>query len=89
MKKKKLELNKKLLLSKETIVHLNEAQQSLLAGGATATNCPTYNAECPTPATACFICPPLSEKNCPTYNAECPTPATMCFICPPLSEKCA
>lgn len=89
MKKKKIELNKKLLLNKDTIVHLNDAQQSRLAGGNTAKACATYNAECPTPATICFICPPLSEKNCPTYNAECPTPATICFICPPLSEKCA
>ncbi len=89
MKKRKIELQKKLSLHKETIVQISDAQLSQVAGGASAAACPTFNAACPTPATACFICPPISEKNCPTNDAACPTEITACFICPPLTQKCA
>lgn len=71
MKKKKLSLDRKLLLTKELIGPLNQRSQQNIAGGATAATCskvtcPTasMNTNCATATTVCPQCPPRSV-GCP------------------------
>jgi hypothetical protein len=58
MKKRKAP---KLSLRKDTISNLTNGQLKQVNGGAP----PTQNRFCPTPATRCFICPPL------TFDGQC------------------
>jgi hypothetical protein len=67
MKKKKINLSKKLILQKSPVAELNGAQQGQLRGGAgaaTGTNCPGGTllitdclATAPSPRHPCVICP--------------------------------
>ena len=73
MKKKNLNLNKKLILNKDTVTNLESKQQyKLMGGGATDfTACVTY----------CGTCPNLGCG--PTQN----TCQTVCGLCP-ISNDC-
>jgi len=71
MKKKHLNLERKLMLHKEKISSLNQEQQGLIAGGATITlfccgtlTCPVNSAPCDCIET--IGCP--TERNCPVTN---------------------
>jgi hypothetical protein len=53
MKKRSI---KKLSIRRQTLTHLSDNVQARIEGGAIST------ALCPTPATMCFICPPITQN---------------------------
>ncbi|NML39888.1 hypothetical protein HHL17_21995 [Chitinophaga sp. G-6-1-13] len=66
MKKKNINIGKKLSFNKETIAALNNSQQQLIAGGATfhtcIINCASGMETCATiqrPGGPCELCPPI------------------------------
>jgi natural product precursor len=66
MKKKNINIGKKLSFSKETIAALNSSQQQMIAGGATFftcnANCESNVETCATiqrPGGPCELCPPI------------------------------
>jgi len=70
---KKVNLNKKLQLKKETIARLNNDQLNKLQGGTRDTEtvtCQTYE-NCQ--KSICGMCQPITYDNCP--SATCPTKA--------------
>lgn len=80
MKKKNLDLKKKLVLSKETIANLTPGQQTRLAGGYMITNtycsinCDTGNTECNTNyncANTHANCGGVDTAHCATQDAIC------------------
>jgi len=82
MKKKSLDLKKKLVLNKETIANLTPAQQAKLAGGYMITN--TYcSLNCDSGITECdtnYNCQ-NTHANCgPVQTAHCATKDAICAV---------
>jgi hypothetical protein len=66
-------------------------QQGCVPGAAGAQPAAAAAGMQPTPATRCFICPPLTQDCQPAAAAAAgmqPTPATRCYICPPYTQDC-
>jgi hypothetical protein len=56
---------KKLVINRQTLTHLSNPEQARIEGGAIST------AQCPTPATMCFICPPITlDRTCKCTGSQ-------------------
>lgn len=66
MKKTKMALNKKLLLSKDTITNLNSDQLGHVVGGAGSVNICAQTDNCPVIKTA--LCPVIPSVGCVTHK---------------------
>jgi hypothetical protein len=79
MKKKKLNLGRKLILQKQTITALDNGQQLLVAGGATNTGVCCLTETCPANSNPCgcietINCPPNTN---PTVGNPCCSPGSL------------
>ena len=85
MKKKQIQLGKKLILNKETVADLSAAQQHSVFGGQTATVC---GLTCPVNSGACGPCPPTLIA-CPPHTQvlqQC-TNVSLELGCQPVTQE--